>query len=242
MPSCQPRPLAAMGYLLGGRATDGLIEVEKLTIVLLYDEQIRPGHCALRLAGYAGKRVLGAFVSAAPTSASSSRILHFSRSMGHAAIASTLPGPNCFLWAWPWNVKWTAVLGIDNSTFANGYACRSSGPDSDLRMLPRLRGRWSGTGRLCLASGRRPSIAGTSATQCLLAMLSVSVGCHHWQQACGLCRIWTDFHDDRSSGCGNCPTIWWASTTHAGFDFRQRPSVPSSCNGDHTRWPCRSAG
>lgn len=53
----QPRPLAAMGYLLGGRVTDGLIEVEKLTIVLLYDEQIRPGHCALRLAGYSGKRV-----------------------------------------------------------------------------------------------------------------------------------------------------------------------------------------
>ena len=51
------RPLAAMGYLLGGRATDGLIEVEKLTIVILYDEQIRPGYCALRLAGYAGKRV-----------------------------------------------------------------------------------------------------------------------------------------------------------------------------------------
>ena len=53
----EARPLAAMGYLLGGRVTDGLIEVEKLTMVILYDEPIRPGHCALRLAGYAGKRI-----------------------------------------------------------------------------------------------------------------------------------------------------------------------------------------
>jgi hypothetical protein len=53
----EPRPLAAMGYCLGGRVTDGLIEVEKLTIVILYDEEIRPGNCALRLAGYSGKRI-----------------------------------------------------------------------------------------------------------------------------------------------------------------------------------------
>jgi len=53
----QPRPLAAMGYLVNGPLIDGLVEIENLTIVLLYDEQIRPGHCALRLAGYAGTRV-----------------------------------------------------------------------------------------------------------------------------------------------------------------------------------------
>jgi hypothetical protein len=52
----QPRPLAAMGYLADGPLIDGLIEVEKLTIVLLYDEPICSGHCALRLAGYGGSR------------------------------------------------------------------------------------------------------------------------------------------------------------------------------------------
>jgi hypothetical protein len=46
-----------MGYLVNGPVIDGLVEIENLTIVLLYDEQIRPGHCALRLAGYAGCRV-----------------------------------------------------------------------------------------------------------------------------------------------------------------------------------------
>lgn len=53
----QPRPLAALGYLVNGPVIDGLIEVEKLHLVLLCDEQLRPGHCALRLAGYSGSRV-----------------------------------------------------------------------------------------------------------------------------------------------------------------------------------------
>ncbi len=51
------RPLAAMGYLTAGPASDDLIEVENLTLVLLSDEQIGAGHCALRLAGYSGQRV-----------------------------------------------------------------------------------------------------------------------------------------------------------------------------------------
>lgn len=54
---CQPRPLAALGYLTDGPVVDGLIEIEKLTLVLLYDDLIRPGQCALRLAGYCGHRV-----------------------------------------------------------------------------------------------------------------------------------------------------------------------------------------
>jgi hypothetical protein len=53
----EPRPLAALGYLANGPVIDGLIEVEKLHIILLYDAQLRPGHCALRLAGYSGSRV-----------------------------------------------------------------------------------------------------------------------------------------------------------------------------------------
>ena len=53
----QPRPLAALGYLANGPVTDGLIEVEKLTLVILYDELIRPGHCVHRLAEYSGCRV-----------------------------------------------------------------------------------------------------------------------------------------------------------------------------------------
>ena len=53
----QPRSLAAMGYLINGPVLDALVEVENLTLVILYDEEIRPGHCALRLAGYSGSRV-----------------------------------------------------------------------------------------------------------------------------------------------------------------------------------------
>jgi hypothetical protein len=53
----RPRPLAALGYLANGPVIDDLIEVEKLTIILLYDEQLRPGHYTLRLAGYSGSRV-----------------------------------------------------------------------------------------------------------------------------------------------------------------------------------------
>ena len=39
------RAVAAMGGLANGPPIDGLIEVEDLTLVLLYDEQIRPGPC-----------------------------------------------------------------------------------------------------------------------------------------------------------------------------------------------------
>jgi hypothetical protein len=53
----QLRPRAGLGYLIDDRPVDGLIEIEKLTLVLLYDESIRPGNCALRLAGHAARRV-----------------------------------------------------------------------------------------------------------------------------------------------------------------------------------------
>ena len=52
-----PRPLAALGYLANGPVIDGLLEVEKLTLILLYDARTHPGHYALRLAGYSGSRV-----------------------------------------------------------------------------------------------------------------------------------------------------------------------------------------
>jgi len=52
-----PRALAALGYLTNGPMLDGLIEVENLRIVILYDEPFRPGHCALRMAGFSGSRV-----------------------------------------------------------------------------------------------------------------------------------------------------------------------------------------
>ena len=46
-----------MGYVTDSAPWHGLIEVEKLTLVLLYDDRIRGGQCTLRLAGYAGSRV-----------------------------------------------------------------------------------------------------------------------------------------------------------------------------------------
>ncbi len=53
----QPRPIVALGYLVDCPPVDGLIEVEKLTMVLLHDEPIRFGQCALRLAGHSGSRI-----------------------------------------------------------------------------------------------------------------------------------------------------------------------------------------
>jgi hypothetical protein len=46
-----------MGYMANGPVIDGLVEVENLHIVILYDEQLRPGYCALRLVGYSGSRI-----------------------------------------------------------------------------------------------------------------------------------------------------------------------------------------
>jgi hypothetical protein len=51
------RPLAALGYLTQGPVIEGLVEVDKLCIVILYDVPVRPGHCTLRLAGYSGAPV-----------------------------------------------------------------------------------------------------------------------------------------------------------------------------------------
>ncbi len=58
----QPRPLAAMGYRVNGPAIDGLVAIENLILVLLYDDLIRPGHCALRLVGYSGIRWHGSAI------------------------------------------------------------------------------------------------------------------------------------------------------------------------------------
>lgn len=48
------RPLAALGYLTNGAVVEELIEVEKLILVVLYDEPQHTGHVAVRLAGYTG--------------------------------------------------------------------------------------------------------------------------------------------------------------------------------------------
>ncbi len=53
----QVRPMAALGYLTDGPVTDGLVAIEKLTTILLYDEPIGRGRLALRLAGYSAHRV-----------------------------------------------------------------------------------------------------------------------------------------------------------------------------------------
>jgi hypothetical protein len=55
--SRRPRPLAALGYLANGPAIEGLIEVEKLTLVILYDAPTGHGQHAVRLAGFSGVRV-----------------------------------------------------------------------------------------------------------------------------------------------------------------------------------------
>lgn len=53
------RPWGSLSYLADGPVIDGLIEIEKLVLVVLYDEPLGHGQNALRLAGFSGKRVPG---------------------------------------------------------------------------------------------------------------------------------------------------------------------------------------
>jgi len=52
-----PRHAAALGYLTHGPVIDGLVEIGKLTLVILYADRVRPGQDALRLAGFSGTPV-----------------------------------------------------------------------------------------------------------------------------------------------------------------------------------------
>jgi hypothetical protein len=52
-----PRPWASLGYLTNGAVVDNLIEVENLTIVVLYDEVQDNGQLWVTLAGFSGVRV-----------------------------------------------------------------------------------------------------------------------------------------------------------------------------------------
>jgi hypothetical protein len=51
------RPLVAMGYLAQGPVIEGLIEIEKLLMVVLHDEPARRDQINLRLAGFVAQRV-----------------------------------------------------------------------------------------------------------------------------------------------------------------------------------------
>jgi hypothetical protein len=55
--NCRPRPLAALGYLAHGPVLEGLIEIERLLLVVLHDVPTGRGQHAVRLAGFAGARV-----------------------------------------------------------------------------------------------------------------------------------------------------------------------------------------
>ena len=53
----RPRPFGALGYLTNEPVIHGLIEIEKLVLVVLYDEPIGASRSALRLAGFTGTAV-----------------------------------------------------------------------------------------------------------------------------------------------------------------------------------------
>jgi len=56
-PPDQRRPLGALGYLRKGPVRGGLIDIDSLTLVVLYDEPPRDGGGALSLAGFGARRV-----------------------------------------------------------------------------------------------------------------------------------------------------------------------------------------
>src|SRR3990170_4651956 len=51
------RPLGVLGYLTNGPTLDGMMEVEKVVLVVLYDEPVHVGPLCLRLAGFSGRPV-----------------------------------------------------------------------------------------------------------------------------------------------------------------------------------------
>jgi hypothetical protein len=51
------RPFAALGYVSNGPVVEGLIEVENLVLVVVYDETLPTGKLALRLAGFSAARM-----------------------------------------------------------------------------------------------------------------------------------------------------------------------------------------
>ena len=51
----RPRPWASLSYLAHGPVIEGLIEIERLVLVVLCDEPIGRGQNALRLAGFSGQ-------------------------------------------------------------------------------------------------------------------------------------------------------------------------------------------
>ena len=51
------RPVASLGYLRSGPAIEGLIEIDKLVFVVLFDDPDERGRSALRLAGFSGRRI-----------------------------------------------------------------------------------------------------------------------------------------------------------------------------------------
>ena len=53
---CDPRPLAAMGYLANGPVIEELIEIDKLVLAVVYDETVARGNTT-RVAGYSGSRI-----------------------------------------------------------------------------------------------------------------------------------------------------------------------------------------
>lgn len=55
--SDDPRSLGALGYRTNGPVLGGLIEVEKLVLVVLYDELIHDGRNSLTLAGFSGRPI-----------------------------------------------------------------------------------------------------------------------------------------------------------------------------------------
>lgn len=52
-----PRPLAALGYMSNGAVVDGLVEIENLILVVLYDEMQDSGRLSVTVGGYSGSRI-----------------------------------------------------------------------------------------------------------------------------------------------------------------------------------------
>ena len=90
-----------MGYLANGPVHAGLIEIEHLTMVVLYEESLTPQYSALALAGFAARRIPWGIRLGGPGQCRFCKDLRLQPVPGRTATAWTSTIRNSSRWALP---------------------------------------------------------------------------------------------------------------------------------------------
>ena len=125
----RPRPLAALGYLAHGPVLEGLVEIEKLLLVILHDAPIGHGQQMLRLAGFGAARVPWGIKWGGPSSRFLKNLL-LQPVPGGPGLRLSPAAPICCGWGCNWTAIWSGTSAIRRFLCGNSFACRASGPAS----------------------------------------------------------------------------------------------------------------